>query len=149
MSTLDNTVDDTSWAGTGVIMPFGKHAGKPLSEVPPQYLRWAYYDCNFTLYPELQRNRAAARAAGRPQHQDRGRPVRQVPERRYARPRAPLGTREPRRRISRGRTPTGLEAFRQAFDRARHESLAEFRDEPEIRDLLEETLGKVRKALGI
>ena len=28
-------------------MPFGKHAGKPLSEVPPQYLRWAYYDCNF------------------------------------------------------------------------------------------------------
>ena len=51
--------------------------------------------------------------------------------------------------ISRGRTPTGLEAFRQTFYRARHESLAEFRDEPEIRDLLEETLGKVRKALGI
>ena len=36
-------------------MPFGKHAGVPVSEVPPQYLRWAYYDCNFTYYPELQR----------------------------------------------------------------------------------------------
>jgi hypothetical protein len=36
-------------------MPFGKHAGRPISEVPTQYLRWMYNDCNFTCYPELQR----------------------------------------------------------------------------------------------
>ena len=150
MSTLDNTVDDTSWAGTGVIMPFGKHAGKPLSEVPPQYLRWAYYDCNFTLYPELQR--AIEQRLGLPAG-----PSIRTGAGLYAKylngdtqgPELHSGTRGPGAGISRGRTPTGLEAFRQAFDRARHESLAEFRDEPEIRDLLEETLGKVRKALGI
>ena len=131
-------------------MPFGKHAVKPLSEVPPQYLRWAYYDCNFTLYPELQRT--IEQRLGLPAD-----PSIRTGAGLYAKylngdtqgPELHSGTRGPGAGISRGRTPTGLEAFRQAFDRARHESLAEFRDEPEIRDLLEETLGKVRKALGI
>ena len=36
-------------------MPYGKHAGVPIAEVPVQYLRWAYHDCNFTYYPELQK----------------------------------------------------------------------------------------------
>ena len=51
-------------------MPYGKHAGVPVAEVPVQYLRWAYHDCNFTYYPELQR--AIERPLGdstRPEHQ--------------------------------------------------------------------------------
>jgi hypothetical protein len=42
-----------------------------------------------------------------------------------------------------------LGGLRRAFERARQEALLEFETEPEIRDLLEETLTKVRKALGI
>lgn len=35
-------------------MPFGKHKGKPLEEVPAKYLLWLYEQDNFpTNYPEL------------------------------------------------------------------------------------------------
>ena len=36
-------------------MPYGKHGGRPLCEIPTQYLRWVYRDWNFALLPELQR----------------------------------------------------------------------------------------------
>ena len=54
------------------------------------------------------------------------------------------GTQSPRNGLE-----SGLDGFRRAFERARREALLEFEAEPEIRDLLEETLGKVRNALGI
>ena len=36
-------------------MPYGKYGGRPLCEIPTQYLRWVYRDWNFALLPELQR----------------------------------------------------------------------------------------------
>ena len=36
-------------------MPFGRHVGVPVADVPRPYLRWAYATLRFTHCPELQR----------------------------------------------------------------------------------------------
>jgi hypothetical protein len=36
-------------------LPYGKHAGTPLSGAPTQYLRYIYTNHDFTYNPELQR----------------------------------------------------------------------------------------------
>src|SRR5512135_3398263 len=54
MSISYNTPDDIA-DYSDFEMPFGKHSGDPITEVPPQYLRWMYANCNFTYFPELQR----------------------------------------------------------------------------------------------
>ena len=36
-------------------LPYGKHAGRLLSEVPRPYLHWAYNECDFKYFPEYQR----------------------------------------------------------------------------------------------
>ena len=128
-------------------MPYGKHAGRPLCEIPTQYLRWVYRDWNFALLPELQR--AIEAYLGIPAD----------PEIRAGTPEAQAfnpttGSRQPttpRDALdhSRSTVETGLGGLRRAFERARREALLEFEAEPEIRELLEETLTKVRNALGI
>jgi uncharacterized protein (DUF3820 family) len=129
-------------------MPYGKYAGRPLCEVPTQYLRWVYRDWNFSLLPELQRAIEAYLGIPADPEIRCGTPEAQAfnPAARRAGP----GSQQP---VADGRPwgapETGLGGLQRAFERARREALLEFEDEPEIRDLLEETLGKVRKALGI
>ena len=36
-------------------LPYGRHSGKHLSEVPRPYLHWAYNECDFKYFPEFQR----------------------------------------------------------------------------------------------
>lgn len=35
----DKTVKAEHWPGS-IVMPFGKHVGRPLAQIPPDYLRW-------------------------------------------------------------------------------------------------------------
>ena len=46
-------------------MPFGKHRGAPLDEVPPKYLRWVLREVK-TLAPDLRADITAV-LSGRPQ----------------------------------------------------------------------------------
>lgn len=43
------------------MMPFGKHKGKRVADVPPEYLRWAVDHCELdeTLYAEMMREMGA------------------------------------------------------------------------------------------
>jgi hypothetical protein len=130
-------------------MPYGKHAGTPLSGVPTQYLRWMYADWNFRYYPELQR--AVERRLGLPPDPSIRTGVVKDPAGKPAGgPNLPYSGRPNGYSPGAGCTrETGLDAFRRAFDRARREALAEFEAEPEIAGLLADTLDKVRTALGI
>ncbi|MFZ0564689.1 MAG: DUF3820 family protein [Chlamydiales bacterium] len=40
IETVIELLDPTNGSSNPELMPFGKHQGKPLSEVPPDYLRW-------------------------------------------------------------------------------------------------------------
>lgn len=126
-------------------MPYGRHAGIPVSEVPTQYLRWMYMDWNFRYYPKLQR--AIERRLGlTPDPQIRMGTTKPPPQ---GSSRGQFGAKGSPNGGYRGTAMTGLDGFRAAFDRTRNAALAEYQDEPEIRDLLEDVLGRVRTALGI
>jgi len=132
-------------------LPYGRHAGKLLNEVPRPYLHWAYNECDFKYFPEYQRaieeylgltpdpniragNQAAKDFAQSRTNQPAGNPT--IPKS------GPNG-------IQRGAVQTGLDAFRAALDRVRREAVAEFADEPELTELVEDLFGRVRRALGI
>jgi uncharacterized protein (DUF3820 family) len=42
-------------ASFGTCLPFGKHKGKPLPEVPPEYLAWVVTECE-TIDTELRQS---------------------------------------------------------------------------------------------
>ena len=130
-------------------MPYGKHAGVPIAVVPVQYLRWAYHDCNFTYYPELQR--AIERRLGIPPDPSiRVGVVKDSGGKPAGGPNLPQAGRPNGHSPGASRAPeTGVDAFRRAFTRARREALAEYEDEPEIAQLLEDVLERVRQALGV
>ena len=145
-------------------MPYGKYNGQPLHDIPTQYLRWVYRDWNFALLPELQRAIEAYLGipadpeirCGTPEAQAFNPAARRAgPVQLSAHTMQPTGTPDGHpshghpTSAARGTPETGLGGLRRAFERARQEALLEFEAEPEIRDLLEETLTKVRKALGI
>jgi uncharacterized protein (DUF3820 family) len=146
MSTYYNTPDDIA-DYSDFEMPFGKHSGDPITEVPPQYLRWMYNTCNFQYYPELQRAiehrlkipadphiRLGTAAAAQPPAQTQ--------------PSTKVG--QMNGHVARTAWPeTGIDGFRKAFDRCRREALMEYQDEPEITQLLEDVLARVQHALGI
>jgi Putative quorum-sensing-regulated virulence factor len=139
VSTLDNTVDDTSWAGTGVIMPFGKHAGVPIAEVPLQYLGWLYTNCNFTIYPELQR--AVEQRLGLPPDPViRGGPPKEGKEAQTC-GREQSGA-NPRRE-------TGLDLFRRSFTDCRNSILVQYQEDDAAFDFATGILDRVQRALGI
>lgn len=147
MSVNNNTLPDDIADYSDFEMPFGKHSGDPITEVPPQYLRWMYNTCNFQYYPELQRAiehrlkipadphiRLGTAAAAQPPAQTQ--PSTKVDQ--------------TNGHVARTARPeTGIDGFRKAFDRCRREALMEYQDEPEITQLLEGVLARVQHALGI
>lgn len=48
----DKTVKAVDWPGS-IIMPFGKHRGKPLALIPPDYLWWCLQNFDQTERTEL------------------------------------------------------------------------------------------------
>lgn len=142
VSTLDNTVDDTSWAGTGVIMPFGKHAGRPLSEIPPQYLRWLYSNCDFTYFPELQ-IAVEHRLGLPPDPVIRGGPPKEGNGPQKEATTGPTSGTCARRR------ETGLDLFRRSFTDCRNSILVQYQEDDAAFDFATGILDRVQRALGI
>lgn len=128
-------------------MPYGKHAGKPISDVPTQYLRWMYRDCNFTLFPELQR--ALEQYLGLPPDPGIRVGVTRPESVREAQNGAKSGPNGGTGGLTRRTPQTGLDGFRAAFERAKREVLIEYQDSAELYDMLDDMFDRVRKALGI
>jgi hypothetical protein len=127
-------------------MPFGKHSGTPITEVPPQYLRWMYANCSFVYFPELQR--AIEARLGLPPDNIRTGPAAAAQPPAQTPPIARVG--QTNGHVARTARPeTGLDGLRRALDRCRREALLEYQDEPEISQLLEGVFARVQAALGI
>ena len=102
----------------------------------------------FTYYPELQR--AIERRLGIPPDPSiRVGVVKDSGGKPAGGPNLPQAGRPNGHSPGASRAPeTGVDAFRRAFTRSRREALAEYEDEPEIAQLLEDVLERVRTALG-
>ena len=122
---------------TEFTVPYGKHSGKRIEEVPRPYLHWAYNECDFRYFPEYQR--AIERHMG----------LTPDPNIRVGNRDGKNGNRSPATQTHQNGTGTGLDGFRRAFEQSRSAALAEFKDEPEISELLNDVLDRVRLALGI
>jgi uncharacterized protein (DUF3820 family) len=132
-------------------LPYGRYVGQQLSDVPAQYLRYMYANHNFTLNPELQRAIEAYLQLPPDPNIRPGSPAAQTYAQTAANPPSgrPAGPRGGSNGGYRSLPETGLDGFRKAFERAKREVLLGFQDDPEIAELLEETLGRVRRSLGI
>ena len=136
-------------------MSYGQYAGQQLFSIPTQYLRYVYANHAFTYNPELQR--ALEQYLGLPvDPQIRvGNTEAQAWTARGATGGANGAGEAPKAATPRGlvesrRVPqTGLDGFRAAFERVRREVVAEFSDDQDLVELMEETLGRVRRGLGI
>jgi len=131
---VSNTVDYN--------MPFGKHSGVPIAEVPPPYLRWMYQNCDFSYYPELQR--ALEHLLNIPPDSSirTGPPPQENPAQPNGNPRVTSYSQP-------GRSETGLDGFRRAFDKCRREVLIQYQENPDEYDIVEHVLTRVLAALGI
>jgi hypothetical protein len=126
-------------------MPFGMHAGVPIAEVPPQYLRWMYQNCDFTIYPELQR--AVEQRLGLPADPN----IRTGPPPQDRNPGGPPATaKSGQANGNQIRHETGLDGFRAAFDRCRREVLIQYQSGTDVElEIVEHVFARVQAALGI